>query len=67
MAPTKDTVVSVRLDVVLHERMAALKARDGIGYAEQIRRALDDFLKGKGFPEKKKPVNVGRARVERLP
>lgn len=37
------------LDDELAEGMKALKARDGIGEAEQVRRALRVFLEGRGI------------------
>lgn len=37
------------MDAELAEGLKALKARDGIGEAEQIRRALRVFLEGRGI------------------
>jgi predicted transcriptional regulator len=42
------TVTTFRIDDETRAAMDALKERDGVGYSEQIRRALAMFLKSKG-------------------
>lgn len=68
--PTKDSVVTVRLDPTLRGQMEALRVKDGMPFAEQIRRALEAFLEGKKVRPKpvaaKDAARIGRARIERL-
>ena len=51
MSPT-DRVVTFRPDEDLLRGMEALKARDGMPYSEQLRRALRVWLESKGVIEK---------------
>jgi hypothetical protein len=52
VAPTR-TVTTFRIDDDTRAAMDVLKDRDGIGYSEQIRRALLMFLESKGVTVKK--------------
>lgn len=47
----------VRVDRIHYERMQEVRARDGIPIAEQVRRALDAWLK-----ERERPARATRKR-----
>ena len=51
--PLKETVLSVRIDAETADDMIALRERDGMPLSEQIRRALDMFLRSKGIRRKR--------------
>lgn len=51
---SSDKVVTFRPDGDILEAMESLKDRDGIPYSEQIRRALREWLHGKGVLKTRK-------------
>lgn len=61
MSPVR-SVVTFRIDDDLRPAMQALRARDGIGYSEQIRRGLRLFLEAKDVLNKPDRKRVGARR-----
>lgn len=65
MSPKK--LYSFKIDSEVAEALKTIKARDGIGESEQIRRGIDLWLKTKGVKvikaktERKRPVSRKRS------
>jgi hypothetical protein len=52
--PLKENIATFRVDEDTHQQMLALRERDGMPFAVQIRRALERFLEEKGVRPKKR-------------
>jgi hypothetical protein len=62
-ATVKEKILTFRPDTDVFEAMEALKERDGVGYGEQVRRALRQWLIEKDVlkaAKAKKPVRRTR-------